>query len=169
MGGKAPDFVVLGPEGRPTVTWRKVKESLGEGQKALLEPRASEIPFCWRRAGNTVLQKDCLRHTGQDLAARRWETVSLSPTIKAQWHRTYLRLRLDQDNSEPPKPCLHVKNHLCLPCKSVERDALWGTNRDGWSIEWEQKNLQQTIVLCAVWKINCRGAENPGRSGKEAL
>ena len=62
MGGKAPNFVVLGPEGRPTVTWRKVKEKPGGRTESFAEPRALEIPFCWRRAGNTVLQKDCLTH-----------------------------------------------------------------------------------------------------------
>jgi len=61
-GGKAPNFVVLGPEGRHNVTWRKVKEKPVPGGRtgSFAEPRALEIPFCW--TGSTVLQKDCLRH-----------------------------------------------------------------------------------------------------------
>lgn len=65
-GGKAANLAILDRR-RPTAAWRNVKEKPVPGGRTenFAGPRTFETSFYWGRAGNTVLQKDSLRHRAE--------------------------------------------------------------------------------------------------------
>lgn len=100
--------------------------------------RAEWVSYCWRRAGDAILQEARLR-CRVEFGNNGQEDSINSPMAKTQWQRTCLRLRLNQDNREPSSP---------LPPNKKQPLSTKGSGTRVWS---EAGGLARVAEVERIW------------------